>query len=75
MIIQLSDRREVRGSLAAPKGSYKNPLTAAELQDKFYRLGRTVLDDERLRSIVASSERIEKAQSVATLSSLMTAAR
>jgi 2-methylcitrate dehydratase PrpD len=75
IIIQLSDRREVRGSLAAPKGSYKNPLTAAELQDKFYRLGRTVLDDARLRSILASSERIEKAQSVATLSSLMTAAR
>jgi len=43
------------------------------LQDKFYRLGRTVLDDERLCTIVASVERIEEAQSVAALSSLMTA--
>ena len=73
MSIQVSDGHEVRDSLAAPKGSYKNPLSAAELQDKFHRLGSTVLDDERLRSIVASVERIEKAQSVAALSSLMTA--
>jgi 2-methylcitrate dehydratase PrpD len=74
MSIQFSDSREVRGSLAAPKGSYKNPLSARELHDKFYRLGRTVLDDQRLGSIVDSVERIESAQSVAALSTLMTAA-
>jgi hypothetical protein len=44
------------------------------LHDKFYRLGRTVLDDQRLGSIVDSVERIESAQSVAALSTLMTAA-
>ena len=74
MSIQFSDGREVHGSLAVPKGNYKNPLTAGELNDKFYRLGRTVLDDERLRTIAALVERIEKAQSVAALSTLMTAA-
>jgi len=74
MSIRLSDGREVRGALAAPKGSYKNPLTASELHDKFYRLGGTVLDDEGLGSIVSSVESIEKAESVAALSSLMTAA-
>jgi len=74
MSIEFSDGREIRGALAAPKGSYKNPLTASELQDKFYRLGRTVLDDERSGSIVALVEGIEKAQSVGTLSMLMTAA-
>ncbi len=73
MIIQLSDGREIRDSLAAPKGSYKNPLSAGELQEKFYRLGRTALDEARLGSIAAAVERIEKAQSVAALSSLMTA--
>jgi 2-methylcitrate dehydratase PrpD len=73
MSIQVSDGREVRDSLAAPKGSYKNPLTARELQHKFYRLGGTVLNDEKLRSIVASVERIENAESVAALTSLMTA--
>ncbi len=73
MSIQLSDGREVRGVLEAPKGSYQNPLSAAELQDKFYRLGRTVLDDERLDTIAASVERIEKAESIAALSALMSA--
>jgi 2-methylcitrate dehydratase PrpD len=73
MSIQVSDGREVRDSLAAPKGSYKNPLTASELQHKFYRLGGTILNDEKLRSIVASVDRIENAESVAALTSLMTA--
>jgi 2-methylcitrate dehydratase PrpD len=73
MSIRLADGRDVRGALAAPKGSYKNPLTGGELQDKFYRLGRTVLDDERLASIAGAVERIEKAESVAPLSTLMTA--
>ena len=73
MNIQISDGREVRDALAAPKGSYKNPLSAGELQDKFYRMGRTVLDDERLGSIVAAVQCIEKAQNVAALSALMTA--
>jgi 2-methylcitrate dehydratase PrpD len=74
MTIQLSDGREVRDALAAPKGSYKNPLSAGELRDKFYRLGRSVLDDQRLGAIVDAVEHIEKAQSVAALSTLMTAA-
>jgi hypothetical protein len=70
----LLDGREMTGSLAAPKGSYKKPLAPGELQDKFYRLGRTVLDDERLGSIVAAVERIENASNVAALNTLMTAA-
>ena len=73
MTILLSDRREIKGSLAAPKGSYRDPLTASELQDKFYRMGRTVLNDERLGSIVAAVEQIGNAHSVAALSTLMTA--
>jgi 2-methylcitrate dehydratase PrpD len=74
MSIRLSDGREMSGSLPAPKGSCKNPLSTGELHDKFYRLGRTVLDDERLASIVAAVERIEDAPKVAALSSMMTAA-
>jgi 2-methylcitrate dehydratase PrpD len=73
MTIRLSDGREVRGTLAAPKGSYKNPLGADELRDKFYRLGRTVLDDQRLGALAAAVERVEKSQSVAPLAALMTA--
>ena len=74
MTILLLDGCEMSGALSGPKGSYKNPLTPGELQDKFYRLGRTVLDDERLGSIVAAVERIENATNVAALSTLMTAA-
>ena len=73
MTIRLSDGREIRGSLAAPKGSYRNPLTADELHGKFHRLGKTVLDEEKLGSIVAAVQRIENAPSVAELSSSMSA--
>jgi 2-methylcitrate dehydratase PrpD len=75
MSIQMSDGHEVRDSLAAPKGSFNNPLSVAELRDKFYRLGRTVLDEQKLRSIAAVAERIEMEESVAPISALMTAAQ
>jgi 2-methylcitrate dehydratase PrpD len=74
MRIHLSDGKEVYGSLAAPKGSYKNPLTESELHEKFYRLGRSVLDDDKLSSVIASVEGIEKSDDVGVISSLMTAA-
>jgi 2-methylcitrate dehydratase PrpD len=70
MRICLSDRKEISGSLAAPKGSYKNPLTESELHEKFYRLGRTVLDDARLSSIIDSIEGIEESENVGAISGL-----
>ena len=72
MRIYLSDGRQVDGLLIGPKGSYRNPLTPAELQEKFYRLGRSVLSDERLASILAAVKSIEKAADVGVISSLMT---
>jgi len=71
MKIHLTDQREVSGSLAAPKGGYKNPLTPDELQEKFYRLGRRALDDEKLHAIVAGVERIDSAEDVGALLSPM----
>ena len=73
MTIHLSDGGEVHGSLAAPKGSYKNPLTAEELHEKLFRLGSSVLGEDKLRAIVASVENIESADNVAALGELMTA--
>ena len=67
MKIHLSDGNGVDGSLAAPKVSYKNPLTESELHDKFYRLGSSVLDDDRLSSIVDSVEGIEKSENVGSI--------
>ncbi|MGH7875761.1 MAG: hypothetical protein ACREQO_26515, partial [Candidatus Binatia bacterium] len=72
--MHLSDGQEVYGSLAAPKGSYKNPLTVTELHEKFYRLGRSVLDDDRLSSMIDAVEGLDKSANVGALSSLMTAA-
>ena len=73
MKIHLTDRREVSGSLAAPKGGYENPLTPDELQEKFYRLGSCALGDEKLHAIMAGVERIESAEDVGAVFSPMTA--
>jgi 2-methylcitrate dehydratase PrpD len=72
MTIHLADRREISGSLAAPKGGYNRPLTSDELQEKFYRLGRAALDDERLHALMAGVERIESAEDVGAILSPMT---
>jgi 2-methylcitrate dehydratase PrpD len=73
MKVYLSDGPEVSGSLAAPRGSFKNPLTRDELHEKFYRLGGSALENARLRSIVALVDGMEKAEDAAALISLMTA--
>jgi 2-methylcitrate dehydratase PrpD len=73
MTIHLADRRAISGSLAAPKGGYTRPLTSDELQEKFYRLGRSALDDERLDALIAGVGRIESAEDVGAILSPMSA--
>jgi len=74
MKIHLSDNREVSGSLAAPKGNYENPLTAAELREKFYRLGKASVTDENLAKIIDAVEQIERSENIgATIPGLLTA--
>lgn len=65
--IHLTGGDVVSGSLAAPKGGYKNPLTPDELQEKFYRLGRAALGEEKLDVIVAGVEHIESADDVGAI--------
>jgi 2-methylcitrate dehydratase PrpD len=72
MTIHLSDGRELVDSLTAPKGSYKNPFSDMELQEKFHRLGRGILPDETLRAIATATEHIETSENIASLSNLMT---
>jgi len=72
MKIRLTDGQEASGSLEAPKGSYKNPLTADELHEKFYRLGSTALNDEKLRAVVSVVEHIDSSENVGAISSLTT---
>jgi 2-methylcitrate dehydratase PrpD len=72
MKIHLTDGRVVMDSLAAPKGGYENPLTPIELQEKFYRLGKSALNDEKLHTIVTGVERVESADDIGAIFSPMT---
>ncbi|MBM4259963.1 MAG: MmgE/PrpD family protein [Deltaproteobacteria bacterium] len=74
MTIDLNDGRQVSDQLAAPKGNYRNPLTREELVDKFNRLGRGALGQDRLTGIVESVAVIENAPNVASLCGSMVAA-
>lgn len=74
MTIILSDGRELRDAIAAPKGNYGNPLSQEELRDKFHRLGRGAVSDEKLASIMDTVGKIEKTADVSDLCGLMTAA-
>ncbi len=71
MTIQLTDGREIAGSLAAPKGNYHNPLSAAELEEKFFRLGAEALPKERLEKIVHRVAKIDTQDDMAPLVELL----
>ena len=72
MKVRLTDGREVSGSLAAPKGGYKNPLTPDELREKFYRLGRSALSDKKLDPIADGVKNVERSEDVGAIFSPMT---
>jgi 2-methylcitrate dehydratase PrpD len=71
MTIHLNDGRKITGSLAAPKGNYNNPLSAAELREKFLRLGANALPQERLEEIVTRVEEIDTQDDLAPLVELL----
>jgi len=67
MKIYLTAGGEFSDSLAAPKGGYKNPLTPDELREKFYRLGKSALGEEKLDAIAAGVERVESAADICAI--------
>jgi len=71
MTIELSDGREISGSLAAPKGNYHNPLSAAELGEKFLRLGADALPQEQLEKIIHRVAKIDTQEDLAPLVELL----
>jgi 2-methylcitrate dehydratase PrpD len=71
MKIQLTDGREIAGSLAAPRGNYNNPLSADEMREKFFRLGANALPRERLDEIVKRVDAIETQDDIAPLVELL----
>ena len=72
MNIHVTGKPAVSGSLAAPKGGYNNPLTPDELRQKFYSLGRSALNEEKLGAIVAAVQLIERADDIGAILSPMT---
>jgi 2-methylcitrate dehydratase PrpD len=71
MKIHLKDGRVVAGSVTAPKGNYSNPLSEAEMREKFFRLGAHALARERLDEIVNRVAVIEKQDDIAPLAELL----
>jgi 2-methylcitrate dehydratase PrpD len=71
MKIHLSDGRVVEGAVAAPKGTYGNPLSADELREKFFRLGAHALPTERLNEIADRVAVIETQDDIAPLAELL----
>jgi 2-methylcitrate dehydratase PrpD len=71
MTMVMKDGQEVAGSLAAPKGNYRNPLTAEETREKFFRLGANVLPRQRLVEIAERVAVIETQADIAPLAELL----
>ena len=71
MHIHLSDGRVVSGSLSAPKGNFRNPLSADELREKFFGLGAGALPREQLEAICDRVTNIDTQDDVAPLVTLL----
>lgn len=75
MTIELVDGRRFDGVLDAPKGNYRNPLSAAELREKFLRLGDGALPRERLDKILDRVGALEPQDDIAPLVGLLSLSR
>lgn len=73
MKIRFADGRAVEGSLASPKGSFKNPLSPEELREKFFSLGANALTRPQLEKIAARAAVIEELDDIAPLVELLSA--
>ena len=66
--IRLKDGRTVSGMVEYPKGDPQNPLTAAELNDKFHTLTKGILDQNHSGKII---DRIMHLESVSDISDIL----
>jgi 2-methylcitrate dehydratase len=72
--VRLSSGRVVSKQIDYHKGHPKNPMSDAEVEEKFQRLTRKYLDKNHARRILDSVWNLEKAKDVAKLVSSMTLA-
>jgi 2-methylcitrate dehydratase PrpD len=56
-----------------PRGSFENPLTRAQIEDKFRTYAKGVLSDTAAADVVASVSRLEELGTARTLMDLLRA--
>jgi 2-methylcitrate dehydratase PrpD len=74
MKLHLTDAREVRGSIDAPRGNFTNPLSREELNAKFQRLAASVLSRDKTNRLIDAVNSIESDRDISKLTALMIAA-
>lgn len=67
MKITLLNGKIIEGSLSAPKGTSKNPLSRDEVREKFFRLGAAVLSEEKLNRIVDKVAAVDREENISSL--------
>lgn len=71
MEIELMDGRRIKELVTYPRGVPENPLTPAEVKEKFHSIVDPVLPPGRAQQIIDAVDRVEEMKSVAELSALL----
>ena len=69
--VRLSHQREYSAQVKVPKGYPENPLTKAELKNKFRNLASLVLPSRQVEEIILTLDNIEELSKVKELTSLL----
>ncbi|HTN73407.1 MAG TPA: MmgE/PrpD family protein [Methylomirabilota bacterium] len=72
MKVSLRGEKIVSGEIGSPKGTSRNPLSAEEIRNKFFRLGSKVLSDRKLSAIMDKVEKIDIQEDVGIIARMMT---
>ena len=65
--IELKDGSKLSARCEHPRGSYENPLTRAQIENKFRTYAKGVMSDAHVEDAIASVNRLEDLASVRTL--------
>jgi len=69
--VTMEDGSEYTSIVDDPKGDYRNPVNQEELEDKFRKLARRELDEERVERIIDFVKNIHDAEDVGDLFALI----
>jgi 2-methylcitrate dehydratase PrpD len=72
MKVTLRGGKIIEGDITSPRGTSRNPLSAEEIRNKFFRLGSKVLSDQKLNEIIGKVERIEGEDDIGNIARAMT---